>query len=93
MIDEILPTVKKVANILLRDWESEPVDLILPIEYNWDRIEHFLATLTEVDLEGLATGELSASNRIVSMYLEEGEYTMNAMAEVFEQYIGTRTSH
>ena len=77
----------------MRDWESEPVDLILPIEFNWERIERFLAILPENDLVSLAIGALEGSNRILDSHPVEGDYAMRAMAEVFEQYIGTRTSH
>lgn len=93
MIDEKLPNVNKAVDLLFRDWGLNPVEPILPNEYDWERVERFLNTLTEVDLEALASGELSASNRIVSRYPEEGEYAMNAMAEVFEQHIGSIIAH
>jgi hypothetical protein len=93
IIDERLPTVKKAVSILLRDWESESVDLTLPIGYNWERIERFLAILPENDLVSLAIGAPEGSNRILDSHPVEGDYAMCAMAEVFEQYIGTRTSH
>lgn len=88
-----LPAVKKAVNVLLRDWGSEPVDMIHPIEYNWERIERFLAILPENELVSLAIGALEGTNRILGSHPVEGEYAMSAMAEVFEQYIGTRTSH
>lgn len=93
VIDERLPTVRKAVSILLRDCESESVDLILPIGYNWERIERFLAILPENDLVSLAIGALEGSNRILDSHPVEGDYAMCAMAEVFEQYIGTKSSH
>lgn len=93
MIDERLPHVKKAIDFLFRDWRVKSVDLVLPDEYDWERVERVLTTLTEVELEALATGELSASNRIVSQYPEESEYAMNAIAEVFEEHIGTIIAH
>lgn len=93
MIDENLPNVNKAIDILFRDWGLKTVIPILPDEYDWERVERFMTILTESDLEALATGELRVTNQIVSQYPEEGEYAMNAMAEVFEQHIGSIIAH
>lgn len=94
MIDAGLPNVRKAVNILFRDWGGVvPLGLVLPVQYDWYHIESFLALLSEEELEGLAVGKLEVINKILDRYPVECDYAWNAIAEVFEQYIGERTSH
>lgn len=94
MIDEGLPNVKKAVNILFKDWGGVvPLGLVLPIQYDWNHVESFLATLSDEEVEAIAVGNSEVTNKIYDRHPVEAEYAMGAMAEVFEQHIGNITSH
>ena len=84
----------KVVLLMFEDYAMEPHEFDVPKNFDnvevggtidWDRVEKFLATLTEEDLETFAIGDQDDIMRIAIAYDgKEGEYAHWALDTLFE---------